>query len=305
MKYPCHWQAQRWAHGGWRFLTSVTALSGCTPGVLDPVGPVGLAERSIMLNATVIMLAIIVPTIIATLLVAYWFRSGNDRAKRTPDFVYSGRIELVVWSLPLVTILFLGGITWIGAHQLDPGRPLPGPVRPLQVQVVSLDWKWLFIYPDQGVASVNRLTVPTETPLEFTLTSGSVMTAFFVPRFGSMIYVMNGMSSRLNLQVNQPGTYRGIASQIAGDGFPQMHFEVEALSPEDYAAWASAAQGPALDEAAYRALSHQFTVPEPITFGTVEPGLYDAIVTQHLPPGPGPESSDAAVTRQTGASDAG
>lgn len=283
--------------------------AGCTPGVLDPVGPVGTAERTILLNASAIMLAIILPTILATIAFAFWFRRGNPRARRHPDFTYSGRIELVVWSIPLVTILLLAGITWIGAHRLDPGRPLEATVDPLPIQVVSLDWKWLFILPDQGVASVNRLTVPTGTPLRFSLTSGSVMTVFFVPRFGSMIYVMNGMSSRLWLQVDEPGAYRGIAAHIAGDGFPEMQFEVEALPPEEFARWAAMAQGqgPVLDAAAYDDLNRQFTVARPMGFGSVAPGLYQAIVTQGLPPGPGPAPEDgpADAPPRMGEGDAG
>ena len=278
-------------------------LTACSKGVLDPAGPVGKAERTIMLNAATIMLAIIVPTILATLVFAWWFRSGNARARRQPDFVYSGRIELMVWSIPLVTIMLLGGITWIGAHALDPARPLAGEVKPVPIEVVSLDWKWLFIHPDAGIASVNRLAVPTGTPLQFTLTSGSIMTVFFVPRFGSMIYVMNGMSSRLNLQVDEPGLYRGIAAHIAGDGFPDMHFEVEAMAPAEYAAWVAGARGrgPALDHAAYADLSRQSILPAPLEFGMVEAGLYDAIVMQHLPPGPGPKPQSGIDGGQTGA----
>ena len=151
-------------------------------GVLDPQGPIGAAERLILLNATVIMLAVIMPVIVLTLGFAWWFRAGNTRARYLPDWEYSGRIEMVVWSIPALVIVFLGGMAWIGSHDLDPPKPLASATaRPLEIQVVSLDWKWLFIYPEQGVASVNRLVVPAGTPLHFSITSAGVMNSFFVP----------------------------------------------------------------------------------------------------------------------------
>ncbi len=162
----------------------VAMLGGCR-GVLDPQGPVGAGEKLILLDALGIMLVIVVPVIVATLAFAWWFRASNLRARHLPDWSFSGRIELVVWSIPALVIMFLGGLAWISSHDLDPARPLPaGKVQPLEVDVVSLDWKWLFIYPDQGVASVNELVAPVGAPLRLRLTSGSVMTAFFVPQLG-------------------------------------------------------------------------------------------------------------------------
>src|SRR3982075_4297506 len=152
-------------------LVSAVALGGCTGGVLDPKGPIAAAERQILLNALGIMLAIVIPTILATLGVAYWFRSSNTRARYLPDFMYSGRLELLVWSIPAMTVLLVGGVAWVGAHDLDPRKPISPNAKPLTVQVVSLDWKWLFIYPEQGIGSVNHLTVPAGTPISFELTS--------------------------------------------------------------------------------------------------------------------------------------
>src|SRR5215217_3610164 len=154
-------------------VAAAVSLSGCGFGILDPQGPIGAAEKTILLNALVIMLAIIVPTIAATLWFAFWFRSGNAKAVYRPQWVFSGRIELVIWSIPLLTITFLGGIIWIGSHELDPARPLASTTKPLEVHVVSLDWKWLFIYPEYGMASVNQVVVPIATPVHFSLTSGS------------------------------------------------------------------------------------------------------------------------------------
>src|SRR6058998_3373575 len=154
-------------------LIGVATLGGCTEGILDPKGPISAAERQILLNALGIMLAIVIPTILATLGVAYWFRSSNTRARYLPDFVYSGRIEMLVWSIPAMTVLLVGGVAWVGAHDLDPRKPISSSATPVTVQVVSLDWKWLFIYPEQGIASVSKLVVPVGTPISFELTSSS------------------------------------------------------------------------------------------------------------------------------------
>ena len=144
--------------------------------IFDPQGPIGAAEKTILIDSLAIMLAIVLPTIVAIFAFAYWFRASNERAFYSPNWEYSGRIELVVWSIPALTVILLGGVAWIGSHQLDPAAPLQGTGSPIRIQVVSLDWKWLFIYPDQRIATVNALTVPAGAPLHFELTSGSVMT---------------------------------------------------------------------------------------------------------------------------------
>jgi cytochrome o ubiquinol oxidase subunit 2 len=186
---------------------------------------------------------------------------------------------MIVWSIPTLVIVFLGGIAWIGSHDLDPPRPIESATAPLDVDVVSLDWKWLFIYPREGVASVNRLVVPVSTPVRFRLTSASVMNSFFVPELGSQIYTMPGMTTRLNLQADQPGAYRGLSAQFSGDGFSDMRFEVEAVSADQFAAWAAAAksQGPALDAAGYDELARPSKAVAPVTFSRVAAGLFDAI----------------------------
>src|ERR1700754_706237 len=200
------------------------ALSGCSEGVLDPKGPIAAAERLIMFNSLGIMLAIVIPTILATLAVAFWFRSSNRRARYRPDFEYSGRLELLVWSIPLMTVLLLAGVNWVGSYDLDPPKPIASTVKPVRVQVASLDWKWLFIYPDHGIASVNQLTIPVGIPVSFELTSSGVMNSFWVPQLGGQIYTMAGMMTRLHLQADHPGTYRGLSANFSGGGFATMHF---------------------------------------------------------------------------------
>jgi cytochrome o ubiquinol oxidase subunit II len=267
-------------------------LTACQPAVLDPQGPVGLAQKTILIDSLAIMLAIVIPTIAATFAVAWWFRASNMRARYLPDWVFSGRIELVVWSIPLLTIMLLGGVAWIGSHDLDPAKPLPSNTPPLEVQVVSLDWKWLFIYPGQRVASVNQLVVPAGVPIHFSLTSASVMNVFFVPQLGSMIYTMNGMRTQLNLQADAPGTFRGLSAHFSGDGFPDMHFDVLALPAERFAAWIEATRntGPTLDSGSYADLAVQSINTRPFTFRAADPELFQQIVTQKLPPGPGPRT---------------
>jgi cytochrome o ubiquinol oxidase subunit 2 len=260
-------------------------VSGCSRGLLDPVGPVASAEKQIMINSTAIMLAIIIPTMIATVAFAWWFRRGNEKATYRPDWEYSGAIELVVWSIPALTIMLLGGIAWIGSHDLEPSKPLKSTVQPIKVDVVSLDWKWLFIYPDQGIASVNQLVVPAGAPVSFRLTSATVWNSFFVPQMGTMIYTMPRMTTRLNLQADRPGIYDGLSTHFSGDGFPGMAFKVHALPAEQFTAWAQGAHGSQLklDGVAYAELSRPSSYVKPMTYGAVAPGLFDAIVANRTP----------------------
>lgn len=257
--------------------------------VLDPQGPVGAAQKIIFLNSLGIMLAIVVPTIVAVFAFAFWFRQSNSRARHLPDWAYSGRIELMVWSIPALTVFLLGGVTWIGAHDLDPRKPIAGTGEQLTVQVVSLDWRWLFIYPDQRVATINTLTIPQGTPLRLEITSSSVMNAFFIPQLGSMIYAMNGMTTQLHLRADRIGRYQGLSAQFSGDGFPNMVFDVDVVSPADFSAWAAAAADSplALNAGTYKAIMMPTMATERITYRLEDPALFHAIATQMLPPAPG------------------
>ena len=171
------------------------------------------------------MLAIVVPTIVATLAFAWWFRASNARARYLPDCAYSGRIELIVWSIPLLTVILLGGVTWIGSHQLDPAKPLASNTPPLEIQVVSLDWKWLFIYPDQGVASVNQLVVPAGVPMHFSLTSGERDERVLHPAARQHDLHDERHDDAAQPAGGPPGTFRGLSSHFSGDGFSDMHFD--------------------------------------------------------------------------------
>jgi len=250
-----------------------------TGGILDPQGPIAAAERLILVNATEIMLVVVVPVIVLTLVFAWIYRAGNTRVAYTPDWGYSGKVELVVWSVPAMVVILLAGVGWISSHELDPARRIAAAAAPLRVEVVSLDWKWLFIYPDLGVASVDQLMLPTNTEVAFTLTSATVMTAFFIPQLGSQIYTMPGMQSHLNLLAAHVGDFPGQAAHFSGDGFSRMHFLVHALTPEDFAAWKARAQatGAPLDAAAYALLARPGVLDHPQSLRAVDPNLFDKI----------------------------
>jgi cytochrome o ubiquinol oxidase subunit 2 len=257
-------------------------------GVLDPQGPVAAAERTILANATAIMLAVIVPVIVLTLAFAWWFRAGNRWARRDAEWAYSGPIEVTVWAIPALVVLFLGGIEWIGSHQLDPARPLASRTPALRVQAVSLDWKWLFIYPDLGVATVNRLVLPAGAPVRLQLTSASVMNSFFVPQLGTQIYAMAGMTTSLNLQADRPGTYPGLSAQFSGDGFSDMRFDAVALAQAQFAQWLAGVRAApqVLDAARYAELARPSIAAAPMAFGRVAPDLFQAILADSVKPPP-------------------
>jgi len=263
--------------------TSLFALDPAL-GVLDPQGPVAAGNSQILLNALAIMLMIVVPTLLAPLAFAWWFRASNKRAIYRPEWAYSGRLELIVWGIPLLVILFLSGVTWIGSHDLDPARPLAEEAKPVEIQVVSLDWKWLFIYPDEGVASVNEIALPTDRPAHFSLTSATVMNMFFVPQLGSMIATMNGMATQLNLKADRPGNYLGQSSQFSGAGFSDMHFVLRALAPDSFTQWTAEARKSrlALDESEYLALARARATSPTLFYGSIDRALFERIAARRL-----------------------
>jgi cytochrome o ubiquinol oxidase subunit 2 len=276
-------------------VCAAALVSSCRQaGVLDPQGPIAAQELLLLINSTAIMLVVVVPVILATLGFAWWYRSSNLRASRGSDESYEGRAEFVVWSIPALIVILLGGVIWIGSHQLDPRAPIPADVKPLQVDVVSLDWKWLFIYPDQGVATVNQLVVPAGTPVHFRLTSATVMNSFFIPQLGSQIYTMGGMTTHLNLLADKPGEYPGFSANFSGDGFAEMRFIAKAVPAGDFEAWVAQARGtgPALDDAGYAALAKPSIAVPPGTYRSVEPNLFERIIDQTTA---GPEKARAGA----------
>jgi cytochrome o ubiquinol oxidase subunit II len=247
-------------------------------GVLDPQGPIAAAERTLLLNATAIMLVVVIPVMVLTVAFAWWYRASNTRATYAPDWSHSGRIEFVVWSIPAMVVILLAAVAWGSAHLLDPARALSSDQKPVRIEVVSLDWKWLFIYPDLGIATLNQITVPEGTPIEFMLTSTNVMNAFWVPQLGSMIYTMPGMTTHLNLLATNAGDFAGFSSNFSGDGFSDMRFTVHSLPAAGFHSWLEVARGEAaLDGEAYSRLAQSGTDVSLRTYGQVTPGLFDRI----------------------------
>jgi cytochrome o ubiquinol oxidase subunit II len=267
-------------------VTVTLLLAGCSDGVLDPKGPIGLAERSLIWTATWLMLLVVVPVIGMTIWFAWTYRASNKAARYEPNWDHSRRVEAVVWAVPCVIIAFLAVITWTSTHELDPYRPIESDVPPVQVQVVSLDWKWLFIYPELGIATVNEMAMPTNVPVQFQITSGSVMNAFFIPRLGSMIYSMAGMTTKLALLSSEDGVYDGMSSHYSGAGFSGMKFKVHSTDQAGFEAWVARvrASRDSLDMASYESLARPSENNPVAYYGQVTPSIFGAIL-HHSAPG--------------------
>lgn len=216
----------------WLSLAPALLLGGCDMTLFNPKGQVGMDERTLIITATLLMLIVVIPVIVMTLAFAWKYRASNTQAEYKPDWHHSNRIEAVVWLVPCVIIAILGWITWESTHKLDPYRPLDSEVKPVTIQAVSLDWKWLFIYPEQGIATVNEIAFPKDTPVNFQITSDSVMNSFFIPQLGSQIYSMAGMMTKLHLIANEEGVFDGISANYSGGGFSGMRFKAIATSEQ-------------------------------------------------------------------------
>lgn len=251
--------------------------------VLDPAGAIGLAERGLMLHAVEFMLIVAIPVYILLFFFAYKYRAGNKKAKYAPDAEHGKLEELVWWVVPLEIVLVLGALTWGSTHQLDPRKPLDG-AAPLVVQVVALDWKWLFIYPEQGIATVNYLVVPVDKPVEFSITADAPMNSFWIPALGGQIYAMTGMATELNLVANEPGVYKGAGANYSGNGFAKMKFTASAVAPADFDAWVAGIKSATstLSLQAYQELARPTIDAAPSYFADVEPGLFDAVIMQFM-----------------------
>jgi cytochrome o ubiquinol oxidase subunit 2 len=264
--------------------------------VMEPSGDIAAQQRDLIVISTLLMLLIIVPVLACTLLFAWRYRQSNKDAVYDPDWHHSTRLEVVIWAAPLVIIIALGAITWVSTHLLDPFRPLarldekrpiPEGVKPLVVQAVSLDWKWLFFYPELGIASVNELAAPVDRPINFKITSATVMNSFFIPALAGQIYAMAGMETQLHAVINRPGEYDGFSANYSGSGFSRMNFKFRGVDQAGFDAWVAKvkAEGQPLSRDAYLALEKP-SEKEPIRhFASVEDGLYSAILNMCVLPG--------------------
>lgn len=272
-------------------LATLLPLAACNSVVMHPSGDIAEQQAQLVVTSTLLMLLIIVPVVALTLLFAWRYRQSNTEATYMPDWDHSTRLELVIWGAPLLIIIALGALTWISTHKLDPYRPLdridaqhplPAGVKPLEVDVVALDWKWLFIYPEQGIATVNELAAPVDRPIEFKITASTVMNSFYVPALAGQVYAMPGMQTELHAVINQLGIYDGFSANYSGAGFSHMRFKFHGLSDADFQRWVASnqAQGQVLNRAAYLQLE-QPSQSDPVRrYAKVDKGLYDAILNR-------------------------
>jgi len=271
-------------------------VAGCDAVVLDPAGDVAAQQRDLLVASVVLMLLIIIPVMVLIVLFAWRYRASNKDAPYDPDWDHSTMLELVIWSAPLLIIICLGAMTWLGTHVLDPYRPLAKvegvqavdpQAKPLEVDVVALDWKWLFIYPEYGIATVNEMAAPVNRPIKFKITASSVMNSFYVPALAGQIYAMPAMETTLHAVINQPGAYDGFSANYSGEGFSDMRFKFLGLDDGQFDQWIAKARasGRALDRAAYLKLLEPSEDVPVIRFGSVQPGLYQAALNLCVRPG--------------------
>lgn len=272
-------------------LLSVALLSGCDAVVMAPSGDIAMQQRDLIVWSTILMLLVIVPVIVLTLWFAWRYRASNTAATYKPNWTHSTVLELVIWSVPLMIIIALGAMTWVSTHKLDPYRPLdridantplPEGVEPLVVEVIALDWKWLFIYPEQGIATVNELAAPVDQPIRFKITASTNMNSFFIPALAGQIYAMAGMETKLHAVINEPGVFKGMSANYSGEGYSHMKFKFHGVSDEGFAEWVAEAKasGETLSRERYLDLEVP-SIKDPVQrFGTVDPTLYHAILNR-------------------------
>lgn len=266
-------------------MATILMLAGCNSALLDPKGSIGVQEKELIITALLLMLIVVIPVILMTIYFAYRYRESNTGEEYAPDWSHSTKIEVVVWTIPIIIIAILAAITWRSTHELEPSKLIESDVKPITIEVVSLDWKWLFIYPEENIATVNYVAFPKDVPVQFKLTSDNIMNAFFIPRLGTQIYAMPGMVTKLNLIANHTGDYKGFASNYSGEGFSQMKFTASAM--EDRTAFLNwvqqvkASPDRIEDWEQFRSLASP-TVAEPVKlFSSVPPFLFTDVVTQH------------------------
>jgi len=268
-------------------LCIAASLEGCSTILLfDPKGPIGDGERLVILIAIGLMLIVVLPVLVMNILFFYKYRATNPKATYMPKWSYSAKIDLVIWLVPIAIVTGLAILTWRETHNLAPSKPIDTDAKSsIRIEAVSLDWKYMFIYPDRDLATVNELVFPVKVPLSFRITSDTVMTSFFIPQLGSQIYAMGGRQTRLHLMADEPGVYRGQNQQFSGSGYADMHFQAKAVSQEEFEAWVQKVKqsGEKLDLAGLEELRKP-THGYPVThYSSVMPDLFDHIIGQYSP----------------------
>ncbi|MCE5294595.1 MAG: ubiquinol oxidase subunit II [Chlamydiales bacterium] len=254
--------------------------------VLDPKGLIAVKEKRLLVIATYLMLIVVIPVFVLTFVVAWKYRADNKKAEYRPDWDYNFFVEALWWGVPCIIIAVLSVITWTSTHELDPFRPLDSKVKPLRVQVIALQWKWLFIYPEHNIASLNYLQIPTDTPINFELTGNSPMNSFWIPQLGGMIYAMPGMTTKLHLMANEEGEYNGVSSNLSGTGFAGMKFITKATSEKAFQAWVDTVKKSPipLNNDTFTALIHPSANDPVVLYTLQEPNLFDQTVMKYMMP---------------------
>ncbi|RDS83482.1 ubiquinol oxidase subunit II [Dyella psychrodurans] len=276
-------------------LPAVALLAGCHTVIMSPSGDLAVQQRDLIIDSVILMLLIIVPVIALTVLFAWRYRASNKHAHYDPEWDHSTMLELLIWSAPLLIIIALGALTWVSTHKLDPFRPLdrlsegravPASAKPLEIDVVALDWKWLFIYPEQGIATVNDVAAPVDRPIQFKITASSVMNSFFIPALAGQIYAMPNMETQLQAVMNKPGDFEGFSANYSGEGFSGMHFIFHSVSDDGFAQWVAQAKasGDALNRDAYVKLAAPSSNDPVHRYANIDPTLYQDILTNCVQP---------------------
>ncbi|AKK66958.1 ubiquinol oxidase subunit II [Xanthomonas translucens] len=268
-------------------LLPVLLLAGCDAAILNPKGQIGHDEKTLLITSVVLMLLVVIPVIVMTLAFAWRYRASNTTARYEPNWSHSTAIEVVVWSIPCMIILVLAVLTWRSSHALDPYKPLDSKVKPITIEAVALDWKWMFIYPEQGIATVNEIAFPVDTPLNFRITSDTVMNSFFIPHLGTQIYAMAGMETKLHLIANEPGDYFGLSANYSGHGFSKMGFTAHATDRAGFDAWVAKVKAApkALDQAEFQILAanRNDKAPYPVTYyASVQDGMFKSLIHKYM-----------------------
>ncbi|KLD76397.1 ubiquinol oxidase subunit II [Xanthomonas hyacinthi] len=268
-------------------LLPALLLAGCDAAILNPKGQIGHDEKTLLITSVVLMLLVVIPVIVMTLAFAWRYRASNTKARYEPNWSHSTAIEVVVWSIPCMIILVLAVLTWRSSHALDPYKPLDSKVKPITIEAVALDWKWMFIYPEQGIATVNEIAFPVDTPLNFRITSDTVMNSFFIPHLGTQIYAMAGMETKLHLIANEPGDYFGLSANYSGHGFSKMGFTARATDQAGFDAWVAKVKAApkALDQAEFQILAanRNDKAQYPVTYyASVQDGMFKSLLDKYM-----------------------
>lgn len=253
----------------------------------NPAGTIAREQRDLFIFTTLLMMIVVIPVFIMLFVFAWKFREGNEKAKYRPNWDHNNKLEMLWWGIPIAIIAVLAVVTWVTSHTLDPFRAIEHEKQPVKVQVVAMEWKWLFIYEETGIASVNELHLPTDRPVEFTITSDGAMNSFWIPKLGSQIYAMAGMSTKLNLLADKTGVFEGVSANISGEGFADMKFSVVVTNENEFNDWQKAIQSletAHLDKSTYAKLAERSIEKDPRFYSGSTDGLYESIVHSYMKP---------------------